>query len=175
MKNTYDLIITAHGPAPMRPGYIEHTAELAMCHLDPADIIIHESPRAIYRIDRRDAEKPSIKRFLARADQLTPLEDTARRHYYVKRGNWSNVYSLRWTDSPDGDAAAQVLGYERITRAEALQLARAEIDRRLHDPGFSGHADARVYPLDTITRGDALDDISTATAAPGYNLIAERA
>lgn len=74
MKNTYDLIITAHGPAPMRPGYIEHTAQLAMCHLDPADIITHDSPRATYRIDRRAAEKPSIKRFLARADKLPPLD-----------------------------------------------------------------------------------------------------
>lgn len=98
-----------------------------------------------------------------------------RRHYYIKRGSYANTYSLRWTDSAEGAAAAERLGYERITRAEAIQHARAERDRQKFDPSFAGHADNRVYPLYTIDRHGSLEDISTATAAPGPGIIAERA
>lgn len=98
-----------------------------------------------------------------------------RRHYYIKRGNWSNVYALRWTDSAEGDKAAIHLGYDRITRAEAIQQARAERDRQKFDPSFAGHADDRVYPLYTIDRQGSLEDISAAAADPGPGIIAERA
>ena len=98
-----------------------------------------------------------------------------RRHYYIKRGSYANTYSLRWTDSAEGAAAAERLGYERITRAEAIQQARAERERRRFDPGFSGHADNRVFPLDTISHAGSVLEIGSATAAPGLGIIAERA
>lgn len=98
-----------------------------------------------------------------------------RRQYYIKRGSYANTYSLRWTDSAEGTAAAERLGYERITRADAIQQARAERERRQFDPGFSGHADDRVYPLYTIDRHGSLEDISAAAAAPGPGIIADRA
>ena len=98
-----------------------------------------------------------------------------RRHYHIKRGSYANAYSLRWTDSAEGDKAAIRLGYDRITRAEAIQQARAERERQKFDPSFAGHADSRVYPLYTIDRHGSLDDISAAAAAPGHGIIAGRA
>ena len=98
-----------------------------------------------------------------------------RRHYYIKRGSYANTYSLRWTDNAEGDKAAIRLGYDRITRAEAIQQARAERERQKFDPSFAGHADSRVYPMYTIDRHGILDDISAAAADPGAGIIAERA
>lgn len=98
----------------------------------------------------------------------------ARRHYYIKRGSFANMYSLRWTDSAAGDATAHRLGYERITRAEAIRQARAERERQQYDPSFSGYADARVFPLYPLEVEGYMDEIGSATAAPGNSIIAER-
>lgn len=72
---------------------------------------------------------------------------TARRAYYVRYPrDFANEYSLRYTV---GGAELSVNdGWERITRREAEQLARAERARRRWDPSFSGYADADIYPTD---------------------------
>jgi hypothetical protein len=71
-KKSYDLILTSKGPTPMRAGTHEEISGLSLSPYDPNNYIIHESPRAIYRIHKLDAEKSDIKRFLQRADKLPP-------------------------------------------------------------------------------------------------------
>ena len=70
------------------------------------------------------------------------------KHYYVKHGNFANVYSLCYTDSPAGDAAALEQGYERITRQEAFHLCAVENQRRKWERSSSGYADNVIYPVD---------------------------
>lgn len=101
-------------------------------------------------------------------------QHSKRRHYFIRLGSFANNYSLRWTDNATDDAVAERLGYERITRAEAIRKARAERERMRLDPSFAGYADSRVYPLYTIDRYGAIDDIGAAVAAPGPGIIADR-
>lgn len=63
--------------------------------------------------------------------------------YFVKYGDFGNVYSLRWAE--DGDAIPA--GYEQITRKKAEQLARAERRRRKDEPMSSGYADSYIFPF----------------------------
>ena len=72
MKTSYDLILTGKGPTPMRAGTHEEISGLSLNPYDQNNYIIHESPRAIYRIHKHDADTPDIKRFLQRADKLPP-------------------------------------------------------------------------------------------------------
>lgn len=60
--------------------------------------------------------------------------------YFVRYGDFGNVYSLRWAESDTLD------GYERITRNRACELAHSERVRRIVDRAFSGYADDRIYP-----------------------------
>lgn len=69
------------------------------------------------------------------------------KRYYIMRGPFSNVYALRYTETPEQDAEAIQTGYERITRKEAEALARRERKRRELNPMFSGYADAEIWPL----------------------------
>lgn len=61
--------------------------------------------------------------------------------YYIVRGNYINVYSLYWVRRGE-----TVPNGEEITRAEAIQLYRAERKRRKTDPYFVGYADAYIMP-----------------------------
>lgn len=70
------------------------------------------------------------------------------KHYYIMRGPFSNVYALRYTETPEQEAEATRAGYERITRKEAEALARRERKRRTNNPSFAGYADAQIWPLD---------------------------
>lgn len=73
------------------------------------------------------------------------------RTYYVSRGDFGNVYGLRYTESADYPVPA---GWERITRKEAEDLARAEARRRKDEPMSSGYADAYIYPFGMSDRDD---------------------
>lgn len=73
-KRVYDLILTVRGVQPMKEGYHEHVAGLSMVPYDPANYIIHESPRAIYRIHVHDINDAEIQRYLAQADAMSPEE-----------------------------------------------------------------------------------------------------
>ena len=65
--------------------------------------------------------------------------------YYIKHGEFANIYELRYTIDADEEAEAISAGYERITRKEAEEYARQERARRKYDPAFSGYADADIY------------------------------
>lgn len=63
-------------------------------------------------------------------------------YYYVKYGDFGNVYSLYWapTDfTPPTD-------WERITRKKAERLAAAERYARRTDPAFAYFADSYIWP-----------------------------
>lgn len=82
------------------------------------------------------------------------------KHYYIKRGEFANVYTLEYTTSAEQDAAAVAAGYERITRREAFALCARERDRRQYDGAFSGFADSQVWPFGV--------DRERAMQLPGY-------
>ena len=70
------------------------------------------------------------------------------KHYFVKHcRDFGNTYSLRWADNAADVATLTAEGYDRITRAEALRLARDEAIRRRDDPAFAYYADAYIYPV----------------------------
>lgn len=68
------------------------------------------------------------------------MTNNMKKYYFVKRGDFANAYTLVWSDRPALD------GWERITRKEAVSLARAEAARREDDPSFSGYASAYITP-----------------------------
>lgn len=82
--------------------------------------------------------------------------------FYINRtADFGNTYELFWADSPEMVSRLPE-GAERITRQEALKLARQEAYRRKHDSAFSGYADNAVYPAGY--NGDIAND-------PRYQLI----
>lgn len=72
-----------------------------------------------------------------------------RKAYYVYYPrNFFNEYSLRWVWSAYKDQIKKLedQGYERISRARALDLVYQEIDRMMYNQSSSGYADAVIYP-----------------------------
>jgi hypothetical protein len=65
-------------------------------------------------------------------------------HYYR---DFRNSYSLLWADSPEMEAALPE-GAEQISRAKAIELARAEKERQKYEPSFAGYAADAIYPAD---------------------------
>lgn len=80
--------------------------------------------------------------------------------YFVVYGEFANQYALFWTtdaglypDAPDykckfctADFLAEYPTAKRITRKQALALARAERQRRRENGMFSGYADRYIKP-----------------------------
>jgi len=85
--------------------------------------------------------------------------------YWIKRGDFSNVYSLEYTRTLEQETEAERQGFERITRKEAEHLCSLERDRRKHDQMFSGFADDRIWPFG-VDRGDVHG--SRYITEPGY-------
>lgn len=75
----------------------------------------------------------------------------SNRKYWIKQGDFSNVYSLCYTTSPEEEKLAKELGYERITYKQAVQKCVQERDRRRTNPSFAYYGDILIYPL----KGDA--------------------
>lgn len=70
--------------------------------------------------------------------------------YYVNysRSGVSNCYSLFCVRKADNVRLLTCYPEaQRITRAEAVSLARAERKRRKESPAFSGYADAYIMPF----------------------------
>lgn len=70
--------------------------------------------------------------------------------YYVNhsRPGVSNCYSLFCVNKADSvHLLACYPDARRITRAEAVSLARAERRRRRNNPAFTGYADAYIMPF----------------------------
>lgn len=68
------------------------------------------------------------------------------KRYFIKHGDFANVYDLVYTTSPEDSAKAMAEGYEQITRREAEAKCRAERQRRKDDPSFAYYAPACVCP-----------------------------
>ncbi len=65
--------------------------------------------------------------------------------FYACYGDFGNVYTLSYCENRE-DFAALPKGAERITRKEAIQLARREADRRRWEPSSAYYADADIMP-----------------------------
>lgn len=78
------------------------------------------------------------------------------KHYYIARGNFSNVYSLFWAETPEQIAKVNCIDCERITRKEAEKMCAKENYRRKHDSGFAYFASAIIRPVDYF--GDWMND-----------------
>lgn len=66
--------------------------------------------------------------------------------YFVQYGDFANQYSLRYAESQKEEAKLVEQGYERVNRADALKLAKAERERKNTNQGFAGYADQYIYP-----------------------------
>ena len=66
-------------------------------------------------------------------------------HYYRSFGN---TFALYYTESAEEEKYLPA-NAERITRKDALKMARREGDSRKFDGAFSGFADAEIYPVNS--------------------------
>lgn len=80
-----------------------------------------------------------------------------RKSYYIVRGDFGNVYSLYWADSPEM-AARLPEDAERITRKRAIEYCREELDRREHDASFAFYAASSIVPADLGPDADLYND-----------------
>ena len=70
---------------------------------------------------------------------------TNKKHYYIIRSDFSNVYSLCWVvagSQDEQDAVAD--GWERISRKDAIAKCIEERANRKFDPAFSGYGDTII-------------------------------
>jgi len=75
--------------------------------------------------------------------------------YFVKYyADFANTYHLAYTIDKKQAAQALEAGYERITRAHAEALCRAERDRVKYDAAFAGRASAVIVPFDIFDLDD---------------------
>jgi len=70
------------------------------------------------------------------------------KHYYIKYYRAGNEYDLCYTTNSEQDERAASAGYERITRKQAEDRARAERQRRKDDPAFAYFAPALIFPFE---------------------------
>ena len=75
-----------------------------------------------------------------------------RRRYYVKRGDFCNVYTVFYCDP--GDIVPR--GAERITRKEAERLTRRERERRREEPYSSGYASIAIRRACDVYGGEVI-------------------
>ena len=78
------------------------------------------------------------------------------RKYWVQYWrNFGNTYNLFYTENPEEESMLPG-NAERITRKEALKLAREESDRRKYDEAFAYNADSEIYPVSFV--GDIVNN-----------------
>lgn len=69
------------------------------------------------------------------------------RSYWIQRGHFANQYGLVYCNSSIDEEQAEMYGYERITRREAIAQCVAERKRAKENPNFSGYDDSYIYPF----------------------------
>ena len=84
-----------------------------------------------------------------------------KKYYFIQRGQFHNDYALGWGYDDQAD------GWERITRAEAIKLAREEVWRRKYDKSFSGLATEYIWPI-TAAGAPALTEYQEYRLADGF-------
>ena len=86
--------------------------------------------------------------------------------YFIRRGEFGNVYNLAHADAGSPDAAAlMAAGFERITRQEAINKCREERSARRSNPNFAYFADAHIYPAAAV-----LSDMVNRAGCACYDL-----
>lgn len=83
----------------------------------------------------------------------------ANKKYFIVRGDFRNVYSLYWADSPEMEAHLPGTA-ERITRKQALEYCYAESERRKYNPSSAYYATDDIVPADLhlYSDGDLYND-----------------
>lgn len=76
-----------------------------------------------------------------------------KRSYWVRHGDFGNVYSLRWSYGfvDDND-------FVKISFRDAVRLCVQERRRRKNDESFSGYADTYIYPFGVDHESDLYYD-----------------
>lgn len=69
------------------------------------------------------------------------------RSYWINRGDFRDQYRLAYCGSSIDEEQAEMQGYERITRKEAIAACVAERHRAKYAPHFSGYSDSCIYPF----------------------------
>lgn len=69
------------------------------------------------------------------------------RKYWIKHGNFANIYDLAYTEDADGEAVCRKYGWERIKKADAIHYCRKEKERAELDSSFSGYAADTIRPF----------------------------
>lgn len=72
----------------------------------------------------------------------------ARKYFVLYYKDFGNIYYLHYTENPDQEKEAAALGYERITRKEAISMARTEKRRHKWNGAFSGYSSSIILPWD---------------------------
>ena len=70
------------------------------------------------------------------------------RKYFVKYGDFSNTYNIRYTETDCEETQAIAQGMERISRKEAIKLCARESERRKENPAFAGYASDVILPFE---------------------------
>ncbi len=66
--------------------------------------------------------------------------------YFIRWGDFSNVYDLAWADNKADISWLVSQHFERCTRREAEYRARRERDRRKYDQAFVYYASDAIRP-----------------------------
>lgn len=74
-----------------------------------------------------------------------------KKQYFIRRGNFGNVYDLAWADNKEDCRMLEEMGFERESRKHAEHNARMERWRRKYDQSCSGYADESIYPAKYYT------------------------
>lgn len=69
------------------------------------------------------------------------------KHYYVKYRGFVNAYHVGYTRCSAEDEQVEALGYERITRKEAIRLCIRENERRKYERSSAYNANNVLYPI----------------------------
>ena len=81
-----------------------------------------------------------------------------KKTYYIRYGEFGNMYDLAWADNASDAEKLVSIGFTKCSRKWAEERAHAEIERQLYNPAFSGYADRAVYPAHYYT-GKPRDDL----------------
>lgn len=74
------------------------------------------------------------------------------KRYFIKQGDFSNVYELVYITDQAEEEAIKAEGYERITREEAIKKAKAERERMEFEPMNAGYADSHIWPFSKVRK-----------------------
>lgn len=92
-----------------------------------------------------ESEPETTAETTAETQEPSKPQQTRRAYFVNYWRDFGNTYRLLYAET-SADFTALPEGAERITRKEALRLAKEEAERCRIDPNFSGYADTAIFP-----------------------------